>query len=240
LKPVRIKDNVKVHNLVISKIRDYIELRKLELGDKLPSGRVLSETLKISRRNVNEAIEKLELYGLVQSVPQAGIFINTERVAFIGVIEGILTLEVLTLEEEDFLSIVEFRLILENKAVFFAAARRTSEDLEAIEVALNKYKSKILSKENALQEDLLFHLAIAKASKNSMIYKAMLQIIPKLIEIFKKTRVCDEEGFNYEIDVHEAIFQAIKSKDVEQAVKSMEFHFKLLIAFCNDFRQRVI
>ncbi len=37
MKPVRIKDNIQVHNLVISKIRDYIDLRNLEPGDKLPS-----------------------------------------------------------------------------------------------------------------------------------------------------------------------------------------------------------
>lgn len=235
MKPVRIKDNVKVHNLIISKIRDFIDLRKLGAGDKLPSERTLCDTLNVSRRSVNEAIEKLELYGLVKSIPKAGIFINTGRIAFTGVIDGMLTVG-----KEDFLSIVESRLMLENQAVFFAATRRTKNDLEDIETALNTYNLKILSKENALQEDLMFHLAIAKASKNTIIYKMMLQIIPKIIAVFEKTRVYDEEGFNYEINKHEAIFQAIKNKDADQAVKSMEFHFKLLIEFCNDFKQRIV
>lgn len=235
LEPVRIKDNIEVHNLVISKIRDFIKLRRLDQGDKLPSERVLCETLNVSRRSVREAIDKLEFYGLVKSIPKSGIFINTGGVLFTGIIEGMLDLG-----KEDFLSLNEFRLMLENKAVFFAATRRTNKDLDDIEAALNKYKSKILSEEDALQEDLLFHLAIAKASKNTTIYAMMLQIIPKIIGVFIKTRVSDSEGFNYEIDKHKAIFQAIKNRDAELAVKSMEFHFELLIEYCNDFKERVV
>ena len=68
----------------------------------------------------------------------------------------------------------------------------------------------------------------------------MLQIIPKIMALFVKTRVSDQEGFNYEVDKHEAIFQAIKNKDAEEAVKCMDFHFELLIEYCNDFKQRVI
>ncbi|KAB1066563.1 FadR family transcriptional regulator [Tamlana haliotis] len=235
MKPVRIKDNIEVHNLVISKIRDYIELRNLAPGDKLPSLRSLCDTLQVSRRNVDEAIQKLEQYGLIKSVPQAGIFINTGRVLFMAIINGILSLG-----EDDFLSVVESRLMLENKAVFLAATRRTDEDLVEMEDILDRYKSKILSKEDALQEDLLFHLAIAKASKNTTIYAMMLQIMPKIIGIFEKTRVRDEEGFNYEVNKHDNIFNAIKNKDAEQAIKAMEFHFELLIEFCNDFKQRVV
>ena len=235
LKPIRIKDNVEVHNLIISKIRDYIELRNLTVGDKLPSERVLSETLNVSRRNVCEAIEKLELYGLVKSIPKTGIFVNTGRAVFSGVISGLLTLG-----EEDFLSIVEARLMLENKAVYFVASRRTDQDLEDIATALHNYKVRILAKENALEEDLLFHLAIAKASKNSVIYTMMLQLIPKINSVFVKTRVSDQDGFDYEIAKHEAIFEAIKNKDPEEAVRCMEFHFELLIDFCNDFKKRVL
>ena len=83
---------------------------------------------------------------------------------------------------------------------------------------------------------MLFHLAIAKASKNSTINTLMLQITPNIISTFEKTRVSDEEGFNYEVNKHEAILNAIKNKNPEQAVREMEAHFKLLIKFCNDFQ----
>ncbi|WP_158974029.1 FadR/GntR family transcriptional regulator [Cellulophaga sp. L1A9] len=230
-KPVRIKDNVEVHNTIISKIRDYINLRNLRSGDKLPSERVLSEQFKVSRRIVVEVIEKLEFYGLVNSVPHSGTFIaDIGHIALNGIIE-----DIITLEKKDFLSLVETRLMLEAKSVYLAATRRTEVDLKNIELAFNRYKTKILSGGDALQEDLLFHLAIVKASKNSSIHDLMLQITPKIISVFEKTRVSNEEGFIFEINKHEAILQAIRDKNPEEAVKKMEFHFELLIEFCNDF-----
>ncbi len=65
-------ENHKIQNLIISKIRDLITHKNLEQGDKLPSERVLSEKFGVSRRNVREAIEKLEFYELVKSIPQSG------------------------------------------------------------------------------------------------------------------------------------------------------------------------
>ncbi len=229
---MRIKDNIEVHNKIISKIRDYINSRNLEPGDKLPSERVLSEQFNLSRRNIGEAIEKLEFYGLVKSVPQAGTFLaSIGRIALNGIIE-----DVIALEEEDFLSLVETRLMLESKSVSLASLRRTDEDLNKIEDALNKYKVKILSGKDALQEDLLFHLAIAKATKNNTINALMLQIAPKIILTFQKTRVTDKEGFEFEIKRHEAIYKAIKNQNPEEAVIAMEHHFEKVVKFCNEYK----
>ncbi|MCG9792253.1 FadR/GntR family transcriptional regulator [Flavobacterium algicola] len=231
-KTVRIKDNIEVQNMIFSKIRDYIISKNLGPGDKLPSERELSDNFDVSRRFVVEAIEKLEFYGLVNSMPQSGTFLaEIGHIALIGIIE-----DIITLEKKDFLSLVETRLMLEAKSVYLAATRRTDEDLKKIEAAFNRYKTKILSGEDALQEDLLFHLAIVKASKNSSINDLMLQITPKIISVFRKTRVSNEEGFNFEVAKHEAILNAIRDKNPEEAVKRMEFHFNLLIEFCNDFK----
>ncbi|MEO9891655.1 FCD domain-containing protein [Aurantibacter sp.] len=231
-KHIRIKDNIEVQNMIISKIKDFINLKNLEPDDKLPSERVLSEKFNVSRRNIGEAIQKLESYELVKSVPQSGTFLaGIGRIAMNGIIE-----DIIALEKQDFLSLVETRLMLEAKSVSLAAVRRTNDDLKNIEAALSRYKTKILSGNDALQEDLLFHLAISKASKNSSINAFMLKITPKIISTFEKTRVNDEEGFAFEVAKHEAIFQAIKDKNAEAALKAMEFHFEMLVNFCKDFR----
>ena len=62
-------DNDKIQNLIISKIRDLINYKNLEPGDKLPSERMMSEKFETSRSNVREAIQKLEFYGLLKSIP---------------------------------------------------------------------------------------------------------------------------------------------------------------------------
>ncbi|CDF78666.1 transcriptional regulator, GntR family [Formosa agariphila KMM 3901] len=229
----KIKDNTEIQNIIISQIKDFINLKNLELGDKLPSQRVLSEKFNVSRRHVGEAIEKLEFYGVLKSVPQSGTFVeNIGHIALNGIIE-----DIIALEKQDFKSLVETRLMLETKTACLATIRRTEEDLENIETALNNYKVKVLNREDALEEDLLFHLAIAKASGNSTINALMLQITPKIISVLEDTRVCGADERLKELQNHEAIYHAIKIQDTELAVKVMKVHFEMLIAFCNNFEK---
>ena len=60
---------------IISSIRDLIVSKNLEPGDKLPSERMLSEKFNVSRGNVRRAIQKLDFYGILNSIPQSGTFI---------------------------------------------------------------------------------------------------------------------------------------------------------------------
>lgn len=229
---IRIKDNTEVQNMIITKIKDLINYKNLEPGDKLPSERVLSEKFKVGRRSIREAIEKLEYYELVKSIPQTGTFVaNIGQIALNGMID-----DIIQLKKPDFISLVETRVMLELKTVSLAAQRRTEEDLENIEESLNNYKKKTLNGEDALQEDLLFHLEIAKACGNSTINDLMLQITPKIISVFEKTRVCDEDGFQDEVQKHEVIFEAIKNQNPQKAVAAMEHHFQLLIDFCKTYK----
>lgn len=233
-------NNSEIQNLILSKLKDLILYKNLEPGDKLPSERVLAEKFGVSRRNIKETIAKLEFYELVKSIPQSGTFLaQVGQTALVGVIENILELK-----DDDFNSLVETRILLELNTAGWAAERRTKKDLKQIEKRLNQYKQKALKGESAIQEDLLFHLAIAKASGNSTIHTLMSQITPKLISVFEYNRIIfkekqllkakrdvTEEIANKEIDAvevkrHVAIFEAIKDQKPQLAKKCMEDHFE--------------
>ena len=221
-------DNSDVQKEIISKIRDLIILKNLEPGDKLPSERMLSEKFVVSRSNVREAIQKLEFYGLLQSIPQSGTFVaNIGSTAMNGMIE-----DILRLEEPDFKSLVETRILLELKTARLAALRRTEDDLIKLEEALLAYKNKVNNGEEAVQEDLLFHLAIAKASGNSTMNTFMLIITPEIITNFQKHHVCDAGLSQRGITDHQAIFDAIKNKKPQLAKQKMKEHFKELYNYC--------
>lgn len=223
-------DNKEVQNAIISKIRDLINFKNLEPGDKLPSERMLSEKFEVSRSNVREAIQKLEFYGLLNSIPQSGTFVaNIGIVALNGMIS-----DILRLEKQDFKSLVETRILLELKSASLAAVRRTEEDLEEIKNALDAYKVKAVKGEDAVQEDLLFHLAIAKASKNSTINTFMLIITPEIIINIEKYHVCDESLAFSGIQEHEAIFEAIKAQDSDLVKEKMKIHFRTLYQYCEN------
>ncbi len=222
------KDNQKVQNFIISEIRAHINNKNLEPGDKLPSERMMSEKLEVSRSNVREAIQKLEFYGLLYSKPQSGTFVaNIGIVALNGMID-----DILSLKQPDFKSLVETRILLELKTVRLAALRRTEEDLERIKKAMDDYEAKVLKGEDSVQEDLLFHLAIAKAAGNSTMETFMLQITPEIITNFEKHHVCDENQKYLAIDDHKSVYEAIVKKDPQLAKQKLKDHFKVLYQYC--------
>ncbi|WP_299058576.1 FadR/GntR family transcriptional regulator [uncultured Polaribacter sp.] len=225
---IKKSENPSTQKEIISKIKEFINLKNLEPGDKLPSERMLSDKFEVSRSNIREAIQKLEFYGLLKSIPQSGTFIaDIGVIALNGMIE-----DILRLDEPDFKSLVETRILLELKTVRLAALRRTDEDLLNLNKALLAYSNKVNNGEDAVQEDLLFHLAIAKASGNSTMNTFMLSIIPEIITNFQKHHVCDAGLTKRGITDHQAIFDAIKEQNPQLAKQKMKEHFKELYNYC--------
>lgn len=216
-------DKKSLQNDTISKIRDLVNTRNLEEGDKLPSERLMSEKLGVNRNQIREAIRKLEFYGVLKSMAQSGTVLNIGLTGFNGVIN-----EIVSLDTPSFTELVETRISLELKIVCLAAERRTSDDLKNIEEALNAYKAKLTMGEDYLEEDLLFHLAIAKASKNSTMLSLMLLITPPILANYDKDSVCQGDKVVSEINKHENIYLAIEAQDDELAKKMMEKHFTKL------------
>ncbi len=228
LEVLSINDNQELQNTVIDKIRELINYKNLEPGDKLPSERMLSEKFGVSRGVVRAAIQKLEFYGLLRSIPQSGTFVaNVGGIAMNGIVD-----DILSLKESGFKSLVETRILLELEIVEFASLRRSEEDLKSINSALNAFSKKVLNKVDAVQEDLLFHLAIAKASKNSSLNTFMLKITPEIITNFAKYHICDDDLAMKGINEHSAIYEAIKNQDPTVAKEKMKVHFKALYQYC--------
>ncbi len=224
----KIAEHTSVEKVIIGQIRDIINLKNLEPGDKLPSERMLSEKFDVPRSSIRQAIQKLEHYGILNSIPQSGTF-----VAQIGVIaiNGMID-DILRLDEPDFKSLVETRILLELKTVRLAALRRTDENLREMQVALDAYIDKVLSGEDAMQEDLLFHLAIAKASGNTTMNNFMLIITPEIITNFEKYHVCDPDMAQSGIEEHRRIYKAIEEQNTKEAKAMMKEHFKALYQYC--------
>ncbi len=209
-----------IQNDVICKIRDLINSRKLERGDKLPSERIMSEKFDVKRNHIREAIRKLEFYGVLKSMSQSGTVLAIGLTGFNGIVE-----EIISLDTPSFKELVETRISLELKTVWLASQRRTEEDLERIKEALNAFKAKILNGEEYLEEDLLFHLAIAKASKNSTMITLMLLLTPPILSTYERETVCEGDTIITEIKKHEDIYNAIVLQESQLAVDMMKKHF---------------
>lgn len=221
-----------IQKQIITNLKELINFKNLEPGDKLPSERMLSEKFNVTRSNLREALQTLESYGLVKSIPQSGTFI-----ADIGItaLNGMID-DILFLPKPSFKDLVEARIFLELKGVKLAALRRNEDDLVNMENALADYSEKVVRGENALQEDLLFHLAIAKASGNPTLNTFMLKITPEIINNFEKHHVCDKDTAFKGIQEHKAIIDAIRERDPDAAKSAMKIHFKALYQYCYNIK----
>jgi len=212
---------------IIKQIRTLITSGQLKPGDRLPSERKLAEKLGVGRTAVRDAIRKLEFYGILRTLPQSGTIVSG-----IGLtaLEGLIT-DVLKLEKSDFASLVETRVILETHAAEMAAQKRTDKDIEEIKKAILAYELKIKNNEKAVEEDLMFHLKIAEASKNTVLKSLMLIITPDIVKSFITYEVCDQQTELKALKAHQEILDAIIEKNGKKAGALMNEHLQDVVNF---------
>lgn len=228
LKKIQIEKPV---DKIISQIRSLISSGELTPGDKLPPERKMADHFGVSRNQVREALSKLEFYGILKTLPQSGTVVSG-----IGIValEGLIT-DVLEIEESDFYNLVETRVLLEKEAAFFAAQRRTNDDISVLTNALKAYENKIRSGQSAVEEDLLFHIKIAEASKNSVLKSLMMIITPDIVKNYKALKVCDEAKDMRTLDEHQMILEHVINKESKLASAAMKAHLQDVV----DFSQSV-
>ncbi|MCF8208756.1 MAG: FCD domain-containing protein [Rhodoferax sp.] len=160
---------------VVTRMADVVakdlELRILEgslkPGDRLPAERHLAVEFSVSRPTLREAIQKLVSKGLLFTRHGGGTVVTDRLEAtFADPWQDMLRGHPLLQSD-----LLEFRHMLEGEAARLAAERATEADIaridaafEALEVAYDTD-----SLQDCIDQDVVFHQAIAEASHNAMI-----------------------------------------------------------------------
>jgi GntR family transcriptional repressor for pyruvate dehydrogenase complex len=214
-------------DIIIKQIRKLLNDGYLKPGDRLPSERKLAERFGIGRTHVRDAIKKLEFYGILKTLPQSGTVVSGLE---IKVLEGLIT-DILKLDNYDFSSLTEVRLILEMTAARYCAMRRSAEDLQEIEKALLLHEESVDKKSDLIpaNQDFLFHRKIAEGSKNQVLKSMLLTITPDILKDYNSLRICsvdDKEENDRVIVEHRNLFESIKNQDPEKAAMCMKKHLE--------------
>jgi GntR family transcriptional repressor for pyruvate dehydrogenase complex len=205
---------------IIRELKQLIVSGQLKPGDRLPAERSLSEKFGVGRSYVREAILKLEFYGLLKTNPQSGTYVSGLS---IKVIDNLIT-DIIKFNKDDFSALIEARYYLELDAVKLAAERRTDADLEAIEQAMADYEAKTIAGLDAVEEDMLFHIMIARAANNSVIESMILILIPDLIKTIIENKICGDNRGKTAMEEHRAILNALQAQDIDAAEDAMASH----------------
>lgn len=212
---------------VLFKIKELINSGVLKPGDRLPAERKLALDFGFGRTQVREALHKLEFYGIIKTLPQSGSVINGLD---INTLDGLIS-DVLNLQNYDFYSLVETRIVLEVNGIRLCAERRTEKDLEMIGKAFANYVTYFDTPER-VGFDFAFHRAIAEACHNPVFKAMLLIVIPDIMTIYQRDRICVTN--NATIEEHEKMFECIKNKDGSLAAELMTQHLQGVLDFAKS------
>lgn len=205
---------------IIRQLKQLISSGQLKPGDRLPAERILAERLGVGRGYVREAIMKLEFFGLLKTSPQSGTYVAGLS---IKILDSLLS-DVINLNKDDFGALIEARYYMELNAVKLAAERRTDADIAELECALLDHEKKAANGLDAFEEDMIFHMKIAAATKNQVIESMMLIVVPDLIRTIVEKKVCGADRSSRAVPEHKNILDSIILGDIEAAEAAMKIH----------------
>lgn len=180
-----------------------------KVGEKIPSEPDLVKEFSVSRNTIREAIQSLIQAGVLESRQGDGTYVITDDRFEANILTRLCDSKVSEINE--------VRASLEKEIVKLAALRRTGDDLKQMKKALDKVNSIKDSFEENSQADLEFHLAIAKASQNSIfydLYKSIAQYIQKTVAQRLELTQMEEEMIS---KLHIDLYEAISSQDDKKA-----------------------
>lgn len=193
----------------------------LATGDRLPSEARLAELFGMSRTIVREALVRLAADGITEARRGAGSYVKRRPSARLGShvpMDGLAAT----------LGTYEVRFVLEAEAARLAAQRRSTQQMGAIDDALQALRASLLSSAPAHDEDWLLHRAIAEATGNSAFVTIFDHLQEEVIRILRAgveiSRSRPPEIIGAMMDEHDAIVDAIRAQDGDGAALAMRWH----------------
>jgi len=190
---------------------------------RLPTETELAQKYSVSRPTVREALSRLRLDGLIASRRGSGSYVlrrpdrNIKRFAPIESIA-------------DIQRCFAFRIALESASAGLAADLRTPRDLEEIKNAFERMETARNADDNSgfVENDLLFHLAVAHASQNVFFVTALEMIIDQMrvgMRLALNLSLERERIWRETVQMeHREIMMAIEKGSSVDATESMRYH----------------
>ncbi len=207
-------------DIVFERMLRAIKSGAYKPDEKLPTEHDLAAEFEVSRPVIREALKRLRDQGLIYSRRGAGSFVRAiglrEPLGF-GQLENV----------ADLLNCYEFRMTVEPTAAAVAASRHDAAALAGIYQALELLRDATNRHSHREDADFQFHLAIARAAKNSYFSTAMEALKEHIavgMRFHGASLRSEATGLIQVFGEHEAIADAIRDGQQEQARELMYKH----------------
>ena len=219
--PLRAIQRTQRSEQVRRQIEEAIKVGGFQPGDKLPSERELVETFGVSRVSVREAIRSLEALGLVRVEHGRGAFVNDRRSGL-----GEQMARWLQLHRDEVLELHRVRGALDELAAQSAAERQDVAAIEALVKAHEKLRAAVDADEpleELVRLDIDFHVGLAEASGNRLLYDLLYDLHTYLAESRRYVYSTSSRPPR-SVDEHEEIVHAVIANDPHRARAAANRH----------------
>ncbi|RAS35348.1 FadR/GntR family transcriptional regulator [Paraburkholderia bryophila] len=190
-------------------------------GERLPTEHALAERFATSRPTVREALARLRADGVIMTRHGSGTTVARRPDPDVRRFAPLETLS-------DIRRCYEFRMVTEAGAAEHAALKADADDIAAIQHAWDQLERIGETQEIGANDDFLFHLAVARASRNPFFITVMSFIEEQILFSMNLSRnlslVKAVERQRLVQDEHLAVLDAIRRRNPTQAGAAMRAH----------------
>ena len=219
--------DIRTSDKVFNVIQEKIISGEYKPGMKIMSELKLAQELQVSRVSVREAIEKMSAVNIVSKRQGGGTFVNDLKPSVY--LNSLIPM--ITLGQDNYNDILEFRLIIESEASGLCAERCSDNLINEIEECYNnmiKYQDDF---DRFTEEDLNFHMKIVEGSNSPLIIKVN-GILKNLLRAHQKL-LYNNLGPSGGLSEHKLILEAIKNRDSQLAKLFAKRHIERTIRDVN-------
>jgi len=223
-----------ISSLISKQIEKAILEKKYLPGSKLPSENELCDQFAVSRTSVREALGTLEAQGLIVIIKGKGMFVN--KLSSETVTNSLHKYLQHRTDRNYVMDLVHARQILEPAIAYYAALNHNDDDIERLQDDIKKLTECDGDYLELANIDTIFHLHLARASRNN-IMPLLLDPIHKLIpEIKSSVYETIDEAKESALIWHQKILDEVIKRDAKKARLAMEEH----LAIAEEHAERML
>jgi GntR family transcriptional regulator, transcriptional repressor for pyruvate dehydrogenase complex len=191
-------------------------------GEKLPSEAELCKAFGVGRSSLREALTSLAFIGLIRVRAGGGSYVAEQSSAYFTsswLKDGLLT------NEKALREFVEARMILESELAGLCAERIVPEELQELELLVERMKASRHDAAAFSKLDLSFHLIMGMAAKNEVLNNILAGVREKTMELITKSLLL-EEGMENAMRGHIKVLEALRQRNPAKAREAMLHHLQ--------------
>ncbi len=214
---------------LLADFRALIASGEIKPGARVPPERELAKRFAASRSSLRPVLKMLENVGILSQRVGDGTYLNNDATGILSVPLNFLIL----LDGVSLIEVFDARLMLEPELAARAAQSASAKDLETMRETFAAFK------ENPVDADINFHLAICRATRN----RICIRMFEAIHKAFAQGMVLTAGlAPNRALDFHRSIYSAIHLRNTDDARKLMTEHLLhakgvLLQAYLEDDQQ---